>query len=137
VLLGRDRECARVEGAVDRACSGSGEILLLREDPGIGKSVLLARTVEQAAERMLVLQARGFETEAEIGYSVLADLCRPLGAEIDELPELLRDALLTATGAAAGRGEGSSAFAVGRALTVLLQNVAADQPVLIALDDGH
>ncbi|GAA2023605.1 LuxR family transcriptional regulator [Catenulispora yoronensis] len=99
--------------------------------------MLLARTVERAAERMLVLQARGFETEAEIGYSVLADLCRPLGDEIDELPELLREALLTATGAAASSGEGSSAFAVGRALTVLLQNVAAHQPVLIALDDGH
>jgi predicted ATPase len=137
VLLGRDRESARVEGALDRACSGSGEILLLRGDPGIGKSVLLARTVERAAERMLVLQARGFETEAEIGYSVLADLCRSLDAEIAELPELLRDALQTATGAAVGSGEGSSAFAVGRALTVLLQNVAAHQPVLIALDDGH
>ena len=137
MLLGRDRESARVEGALDRACSGSGEILLLRGDPGIGKSVLLARTVERAAERMLVLQARGFETEAEIGYSVLADLCRSLDAEIAELPELLRDALQTATGAAVGSGEGSSAFAVGRALTVLLQNVAAHQPVLIALDDGH
>lgn len=137
MLLGRDRESARVEGALDRACSGSGEILLLRGDPGIGKSVLLARTVERAAERMLVLQARGFETEAEIGYSVLADLCRALDAEIAELPELLREALQTATGAAVGSGEGSSAFAVGRALTVLLQNVAAHQPVLIALDDGH
>ena len=137
MLLGRDRESARVEGALDRACSGSGEILLLRGDPGIGKSVLLARTVERAAERMLVLQARGFETEAEIGYSVLADLCRSLDAEIAELPELLRDALQTATGAAVGSGEGSSAFAVGRALTVLLQKVAAHQPVLIALDDGH
>jgi DNA-binding CsgD family transcriptional regulator len=137
VLLGRDREAARVEEALDRACSGSGEILLLRGDPGIGKSVLMAETVDRAAERMLVLQARGFETEAEIGYSVLADLCRPLGAEIAELPELLREALQTATGAAVGSGEGSSAFAVGRALTVLLQNVAAHQPVLIALDDGH
>jgi DNA-binding CsgD family transcriptional regulator len=122
---------------LDRACSGSGQILLLRGDPGIGKSTLLARTVEQAAERMLVMQARGFETEAEIGYSVLADLCRPLGPHIAELPELLREALRTATGAAAGTGEGSSTFAVGRALTVLLQNVAAHQPVLIALDDGH
>ena len=137
MLLGRDRESARVEEALDRACSGSGEILLLRGDPGIGKSVLLARTVERAAERMLVLQARGFETDAEIGYSVLADLCRPLGAEIAELPELLREALQTATGAAVGSGEGGSVFAVGRALTVLLQNVAAHQPVLIALDDGH
>ena len=90
MLLGRDRESARVEEALDRACSGSGEILLLRGDPGIGKSVLLARTVERAAERMLVLEARGFETKAEIGYSVLADLCRPLAAEIAELPELLR-----------------------------------------------
>ena len=137
MLLGRDRESARVEEALDRACSGSGEILLLRGDPGIGKSVLLARTVERAAERMLVLEARGFETEAEIGYSVLADLCRPLAAEIAELPELLREALQTATGAAAGGGEGSSVFAVGRALTVLLQNASAHQPILIALDDGH
>lgn len=137
MLLGRDRESARVEDALDRACSGSGEILLLRGDPGIGKSVLLARSVEGATERMLVLQARGFETEAEIGYSVLADLCRPLGAEIAELPELLREAIQTAVGAAVGSGEGSSVFAVGRALTVLLQNVAAHQPVLIALDDGH
>ena len=137
MLLGRDQESARVEAALDRACAGSGEILLLRGDPGIGKSVLLARTVERAAERMLVLQACGFETDAESGYSVLADLCRPLEAEIAELPELLREALRTATGAAVGSGEGSSAFAVGRALTVLLQNVAADQPILIALDDGH
>ncbi|MEY9891424.1 DNA-binding CsgD family transcriptional regulator [Catenulispora sp. MAP5-51] len=137
MLLGRDRESARAEESLDRACSGSGEILLLRGDPGIGKSVLLGWAVERAAERMLVLQARGFETEAEIGYSVLADLCRPLGAEIAELPELLREALQTAIGAAAGSGEGSSTFAVGRALTVLLQNVAAHQPVLISLDDGH
>src|ERR1051325_7305360 len=79
---------------------------------------------------------QGFETEAEIGYSVLADLCRPLAADIADLPELLREALEAATGTALDGVEGGSAFAVGRALTTLLQNVAARRPVLIALGAG-
>lgn len=137
MLLGREREFARVGATLHRARAGSGEILLLRGDPGIGKSVLLWETAEEAAATMLVLQAQGFETEAEIGYSVLADLCRPLAAEIAELPELLREALEAATGTAPDGAEGGSAFAVGRALTTLLQTVAARRPVLIALDDGH
>lgn len=137
MLLGRERESARVGDTLRRACDGSGEILLLRGDPGMGKSVLLAETAEQARATMLVLQAQGFETEAEIGYSVLADLCRPLAAEIAELPDMLREALEAATGTAPDGAEGGSAFAVGRALTTLLQNAAARRPVMIALDDGH
>ena len=137
MLLGRERESAMVGATLRRACAGSGEILLLRGDPGIGKSALLAASAKEAAATMLVLHGQGFETEAEIGYSVLADLCRPLAADIADLPELLREALEAATGTALDGAEGGSAFAVGRALTTLLQNVAARRPVLVALDDGH
>ena len=135
MLIGREQEAEQVGLVLDRARSGIGGVLLLRGEAGMGKSALLAQTVEESAG-FRVLQAQGLETEAEIGYGVLADLCRPLADQITELPGLMRDALTTATGQAAGRTEGGG-FAVGRALATLLQNVAARRPVLIAVDDGQ
>jgi tetratricopeptide (TPR) repeat protein len=148
VLLGRERESVEIDSALELARNGSGGVLLVRGDPGIGKSALLARSVADA-DGMLVLQAQGFETGAEIGYTILADLCRPLAGDIEKLPARLRAALSGAIGpdprvlsawsgvGPEGRGEVGGAFAVGRALTTALQSAGARGPVLIALDDGH
>ncbi|MGH2948239.1 MAG: AAA family ATPase, partial [Solirubrobacteraceae bacterium] len=85
MLLGRDAERARLQDLLAGARGGASAALLLRGDPGIGKSALL-EDVAEAAEGMTVLRARGVESESELAFAGLADLLRPVLGELDGLP---------------------------------------------------
>ena len=80
MLPGRAREIARVNGLLAAARAGSGGTLVVRGEPGIGKTRLLEHAAEQAAG-MTVLEARGVESDAELAFAGLFDLFRPLGEE--------------------------------------------------------
>jgi DNA-binding CsgD family transcriptional regulator len=133
-LLGRAPECALIDGLLERARSGAADVLVLVGEPGIGKTALLDRAAERAGD-MTVVRAAGVESEAELEFSALFDVCRPLLDRLDELGDRQRVAL----GAALGLGPGGSAdrFGVGAATLSLLAAAAEDAPVLVLLDDAQ
>jgi predicted ATPase len=77
MLVGRDRECALVGRMLERARAGSAGVLVLVGEPGIGKTALLDYAAGRA-EGMTVVRAVGVESEAELEFSALFDVCRPL-----------------------------------------------------------
>src|SRR4051812_16612036 len=96
--LGRDAECAALEGLLEEARAGRGSVLVLRGEAGVGKSVLLDYAAGQAAG-FKVARAGGVESELELP---LAGLQQLLGASLLERAAALappqRDALRVAFG---------------------------------------
>jgi AAA ATPase domain len=68
VLIGRERECARLDELLDDARHGHSRALVLRGDPGIGKTALLEYAIESAAD-FRVLRAVGAESESKLAFS--------------------------------------------------------------------
>jgi DNA-binding CsgD family transcriptional regulator len=133
-LFGRARERARIDGMLDRVRRGGSAALLIRGEPGIGKSALLEHAVTAAAG-FLVLRARGYESESEIPFAGLSDILRPIMARLDALPPPQRAALestlaLTPT-------TPTSNFAVCAATLGILATVAEERPTLVLVDDAH
>jgi predicted ATPase len=85
MLLGRARECARVDGLLEHARAGTSGTLLVYGEPGIGKSALLGYASARAAG-MRMLHATGAEFESELAFSGLHELVHPLAQQIDQLP---------------------------------------------------
>ena len=75
MLLGRAAECAQVDCLLTAARAGTSGTLLIRGDPGIGKTALLRYAAERAGQ-MTVLTARGIEAEADVPFSGLLELLR-------------------------------------------------------------
>src|ERR1700710_374994 len=99
MLLGRASECGRIERLFAEARHGTSGGLVLRGDPGIGKTALLehAATVAGAAT---VLRARGVESEVQAAFGGLHELLRPVLGELGRLPVPQRAALEAALGLA-------------------------------------
>jgi hypothetical protein len=76
-LLGRADECARLDGLIDAIRGGESQSLVLRGEPGIGKTALLEHLVESASG-LTVLRAAGVESDMELVYASLHLLCGPL-----------------------------------------------------------
>jgi DNA-binding CsgD family transcriptional regulator len=132
MLVGREAQCVSLEHLLANARASQSGALVICGEPGIGKSALLAHAVAAAAD-MLVLTARGVESESEFAFLGLADLLRPVSAELRRLPEPMSSALAGAL--AVGPPSGPDRFAVYVAVLGLLSLVAERQPVLIAVDD--
>src|SRR4051794_36259270 len=97
MLVGREAERTQVDALLARARAGHGGSLIVRGEPGIGKTALLVYAQERADE-MRVLRARGVEAEAELPFSGLHELLRPLLDLLGEIPELQAAALRGAFG---------------------------------------
>lgn len=134
MLVGRDRECARLDRVLCGARGGEAKVLVLLGEPGIGKTSLLDYVAGRASD-MTVVRAVGLESEAELQFSALFDVCRPLLARLDELADRQRDALQNAIGT--GSGAPADRFSVGAATLSLLAAAAEDAPLLVLLDDVH
>lgn len=133
-LVGRGESLHVLEGVLDDARRGDGRAVVVRGEAGIGKTAMLAGLAADA-EGMLVLQARGLESEAQLAYSGLFDLCRPLLGRFERLPEFHQAALRSALALAAPSGQDHLAAAV--ALLALITLLAQDTPVLVVVDDGQ
>ncbi|MCV2490956.1 AAA family ATPase [Geodermatophilus sp. YIM 151500] len=131
-LLGRGRETARLERLVADVRAGSSAVLVLRGAPGIGKTALLDHVAEEASD-CCVLRAAGVQSEMEIPYAGLHQLCAPLLRALERLPPSQRDALRTVLGlrdlAVPER------FLVGLAVLTLLSEAASDRPLVCLVDD--
>ena len=103
LLRGRRDECARLDGLVEGARAQRSGVLVLRGEAGVGKTALLEYAVASASG-LRVVRVVGVESEMELAFAALQQLCAPL---LDLLPRLAgaqREALQTAFGLGAGRG---------------------------------
>ena len=133
-LFGRAGEQAVVDGLLAGTREGRSNAVIVRGPAGMGKTALLDYAA-QAATGMLVLRAAGVETEAELAFSGLHLLLRPVLARVADLPAPQAGALRGALGQSVpGAGD---RFLVGLSVLSLLSEVAGDSPVLCLIDDAH
>src|ERR1700722_6820221 len=116
-LLGRSGECAALDGLVESVRQGHSAVLMLRGEPGIGKTALLRHAAE-AAPDFRVVSVAGVESEREIAFAALHQLCVPFLDRHDQLPVPQRNAMGTAFGLTAG--DPPDRFLVGLAVLSLL-----------------
>ncbi len=118
---------------VEAARLGRSGCVLVRGEPGIGKSALVDDVVSRAGLR--VLRTQGLESEAPLAYAALHRLMRPLLALVDALPPPQARALRIAFGEA--EGARLEPFLVGLATLSLLTSAAEDEPLVCMVDDAH
>jgi DNA-binding CsgD family transcriptional regulator len=112
--------------------AGGSRVLVVRGEPGVGKSALLDYLAGRAAG-CRVVRAAGVESEMELAFAGLHQLLAPVLDRADRLPVPQRDALRTAFGLSAGPVP--NRFLVGLAALGLLSEVAAERPLLCVVDD--
>jgi hypothetical protein len=100
-LLGRQAECHALDRLLTDAIAGHSGVMVLRGEAGIGKSALLAY-VSERAQGMYVAKAVGVESEMELAYSGLQQLCGPMLDRLEGLPQPQRTALATVFGLSEG-----------------------------------
>ena len=133
-LVGRDRERAAIDRLLAEARGSRGGALVLRGEPGYGKSALLDYALGRS-DGMQVLRAVGVEPEAELPFAALHQLLRPTLGHLDRLPEVQASGLRGSLGIAGSRAD--SRFVVALAVLSLLAEVAAERPLLCLVDDAH
>lgn len=132
-LAGRAAECARLDQLMQRMRAGDSDVLVLRGEPGIGKTALLTYAAAQA-DGCRVVHLRGIESEMELPYAGLHLLCTTLADAAKTLQPAHRDALEAAIGLCARPPD---PFLVGVATLGLLAAAAARQPLLCVVDDAQ
>jgi DNA-binding CsgD family transcriptional regulator len=134
VILGREVEQERLSSLLARTGSGEGGTLAIVGEAGIGKTTILDWTgITANAEHLTVLKASGSESESDLPFAVLADLLHPLEGRIGSLPGPQKRALRTAL--ALSKAAAGDRLAVNVATLRLLADYAADEPLLILIDD--
>src|SRR6266436_5404329 len=134
VLRGRTGECARLDELLAAARRGESDALVLRGEAGMGKTALLDYAAGQG-EGCTVVRAVGVESEMELPFASLHQLCLPLLEGLAQLPPLQGDALRTAFGL--GSSVRPDVFLVGLAVLTLLSDAAEGQPVICLVDDAQ
>jgi DNA-binding CsgD family transcriptional regulator len=131
-LRGRGRECELLDRLIEAARAGESRALVVRGEPGVGKTALLDYLAEHASD-CRVARAAGVESEMELAYAGLHQLCAPMLDRLDRLPAPQRAALRTAFGL--GSGSAPNRLLVGLATLSLLADVAEEQSLLCLVDD--
>jgi DNA-binding CsgD family transcriptional regulator len=133
-LLGRAGECAMLDGLIGDVRLGDSRSLVLRGEAGIGKTALLEYLVESAPD-LKVVRAVGVESEMELAFAGLHQLCGPMLERLPGLPAPQRHALEMVFGLSAGPAP--DRFLVGLAVLSLLCEAAEERPVLCVVDDAQ
>jgi DNA-binding CsgD family transcriptional regulator len=133
-IRGRRQENAVLDAMLDAARTGHSDALVLCGEPGVGKSALLESLVTRA-QSCQITKAVGVESEMELAFAGLQELCQPFLDRIARLPRPQQDALGTAFGLQSGPIP--DRFLVGLAVLNLLSEVAGHQPVLCIVDDAQ
>jgi DNA-binding CsgD family transcriptional regulator len=134
VLVARGNEQRRIDLLLDGARQGMSAALVLVGDPGVGKTALLEEAAAGAAG-FRVLRARGVQSEAELAFAALLELCRPILGALERLESRQADALTATLGLS--EDQGATPFAIGAATLSLLAAAAEERPLLLLVDDAH
>src|SRR4051794_25330847 len=134
VLFGREAESAAVEGLLARAGSSNSGALVVRGEPGVGKSALLDHAIEQSGG-MRLLRAAGIEAESELAFAALHQLVRPILDGLDRLAEPQAAALAGALGLS--HASAGDRFLIGAAVLSLLADAAEEEPLVCVVDDAQ
>src|SRR2546430_7338005 len=132
MLVDRRSEREVLDGLLEAVRQGESRVLVVRGEPGVGKSALLEYVVEQASG-CRVARAAGVQSEMELAFAGLEQLCTPMLDRLERLPPPQRDALGTAFGLRTGVAP--DRFLVGLAVLGRLSE-AADDRALAGLGDG-
>ncbi|HEX8122841.1 MAG TPA: AAA family ATPase [Solirubrobacteraceae bacterium] len=133
-LRGRRTECEALDQLVATVRAGSSQVLVLRGEAGVGKSALLEYLVGRASGCRCA-RAAGVESEMELAFAGLHQLCAPFLDRVERLPEPQREALATAFGMRGG--DAPDRFLVGLAVLSLLCDVAEERPLVCVVDDAQ
>jgi DNA-binding CsgD family transcriptional regulator len=133
-FLDRAPEREVLDSLLAHVREGQSAVLVMRGEPGIGKTALL-RHVARHASGFRVAQVAGVEAEMELPFSGIHQLCAPVLDQLDALPQPQQNALNVALGLAAG--DVPDRFLVGLAVLGLLSAAAEERPLLCLVEDAH
>src|SRR3954447_22809535 len=133
-LRGRRAECEALDALVDSLRAGRSGTLVLHGEAGIGRRALLGYLVGRAGG-CRIARAVGVESETELAFAGLHQLCSPFLDRLERLPLPQAEALSTAFGCR--RGDAPDRFLVGLAVLNLLSDAAGEQPLLCIVDDAQ
>ncbi len=131
-LTDRRRERGVFDRLINAVQAGESRVLVVRGDPGVGKTVLLDYLVSQAPGCRLA-RAVGVQSEMELAFAGLHLLCASMLDHLEAIPVPQREALRTAFGISAGPPP--DRFLVGLAALSLLSEVAGERPLICVIDD--
>ncbi|SCL30465.1 regulatory protein, luxR family [Micromonospora rhizosphaerae] len=131
-LTGRRSERHVLDRLIDAVRAGESRALMVRGDPGVGKTALLDYLVDHAAG-CRVLRVVGVQSEMELAFAGLHQLCAPMLVGLERLPVPQRQALQTAFGLS--HGPAPDRFLVALAVLSLLSEAAGEQPLVCVVDD--
>jgi DNA-binding CsgD family transcriptional regulator len=134
MLRGRDAECGMLDRQLQRVRAGESSVRVLRGEAGVGKTALLEHVAERASG-CRVVRAAGVQSEMELGFAGLHQLCAPMLDGLDGLPGPQRDALRVAF--ALQDGEAPERFLVALAALSLLAGAAELEPLVCLVDDAQ
>ena len=134
MLVGRGPELRAIGEALASARLGRSTRLVLRGEPGIGKTALLEEAVAEAGG-MRVVSARGVEFEAGVPFAGLHELLRPALGSVDRLPPMHAAAIRSSLGL--GERIEADRLIVGAAVLELLSAYADEAPLLVIVDDAQ
>jgi DNA-binding CsgD family transcriptional regulator len=134
VMFGRSGELEILRRLIAKARSGRSAVLVVRGEPGIGKTELL-RNLTAEASGFWVARVAGVESEMELPFAGLYQLCAPMLGRLGSLAEPQRRGLSVAFGLASG--ESPDRFLVALATLSLMAETAEEQPMLCVVDDAQ
>jgi DNA-binding CsgD family transcriptional regulator len=134
MLIGRSAECGALDRLLEGGRDGRSGALVLRGEPGVGKTALLGYAVEQA-EGFRVLRGTGIETESELAFAALHQLIGRELERIENLPDPQAEALRGAFGL--GSASGIDPFLISLGLLSVLADLAEKTPLLCVIDDAQ
>src|SRR5690242_13417673 len=126
-LRDRRQECAMLDRLLEGARAGRSGVLVVRGEAGIGKTALVQYAIESASD-LSVVRAVGVESERELGFAALHQLCAPILDGLERLPGPLRDALQVTFGLR--EGAAPDRLLVGLAVLGLISEAADARPVV-------
>jgi DNA-binding CsgD family transcriptional regulator len=134
VLRGRRSELEALDRQLQRVRAGQSSVQVLRGEAGVGKTALLNYVAEQASG-CRVARIAGVESEMELAFAGLHQLCAPMLDRLDGLPGPQRNALRAAFGL--HDGDAPDRFLVALAVLTLLAEAAELEPLVCLVDDAQ
>jgi DNA-binding CsgD family transcriptional regulator len=134
VLHDRCEEREALVRLLEGVRGGQSRVLVVSGEPGVGKTALLDSAISSASG-FRVIRAVGVESEMELAFAALQQLCAPMLDRLDRLPAPQQDALGVAFGLRAG--DAPDRFLVGLSVLSLLAEMAVDRPLVCVVDDAQ